>query len=80
MNREELTAILRLIEAATDAVHIQLVNAYKDAVEYAGPNEILQIMDDSELGKLCAAKAHLMIAWEALTGKKWKERNNGDSE
>ena len=78
MDRSTTIALLRLIEAAADAVHIQVNEAYKDAIEYAGPNEILRVIDDdSELGKLCAAKAHLMIAWEALSGKKWKERNDG---
>ena len=54
MDKDTLTGMLRLIEAA------------------------LEITDESDLGKLCQAKSHLMRAWEALAGKRRKERNNGE--
>lgn len=62
-SKPELTALLRLLDSAGDLAQILVSRSYDQLVEYAGPNETLQVVDDSiELQRLMEINAHLVAA------------------
>ena len=62
-NKTDLTALLRLLDSAGDLTQILVSRCYDQLAEYSGPNEILQIVDDSvELQRLMEIHAYLVAA------------------
>ena len=62
-SKAELTALLRLLDSAGDLAQILVSRSYDQLVEISGPNETLQVVDDSiELQRLMEINAHLVAA------------------
>ena len=62
-NKTELTALLRLLDSAGDLAQVLVSRCYDQLIEYSGPTEVLQIVDDSvELQRLMEINAYLVAA------------------
>ena len=68
-NKTELTALLRLLDSAGDLAQVLVSRCYDQLIEYSGPTEVLQIVDDSvELQRLMEINAYLVAAKSDVLG------------